>query len=250
LIKKYYSRYRQWQKQKGRKKKAEIKLAKMIAFYSEFVGTGDLCFDIGANVGNRTAAFLKLGARVVAVEPQKNCADFLKETFGNNENFTLINSALAAEKGSTEMLVSNASTLSSMSSEWIDYVKKNNLFEGCTWDQSITVPTNTLDDLIKTHGRPDFCKIDVEGYEYEVLKGLSQPIKLVSIEYTVGLFDSTIKCIRHLAALGKAQFNYSQGESMSLVLTQWLPEDEMIKLLNGINEDRGAGDIYALYNEG
>lgn len=219
----------------------------MIGFYSDFISDGSLCFDIGANVGNRSAAFLKLGARVIAVEPQKNCADFLKETFGDNENFTLINSALAAEKGSTQMLVSNASTLSSMSSEWIDYVQKNNLFEGCTWDQSITVPTTTLDDLIAEHGRPDFCKIDVEGYEYEVLRGLSQPIKMISIEYTVGLFGSTIKCIRHLASLGQAGFNYSQGESMSLVLGDWLSADEMIKLLNNMNEQRGAGDIYALY---
>ena len=219
----------------------------MIEFYSEFISAGSLCFDIGANVGNRTAAFLKLGARVVAVEPQKNCADFLKETFDDNENFTLVNSALAAEKGSTQMLVSNASTLSSMSSEWIDYVQKNNLFEGCTWDQSVTVRTTTLDDLIATHGRPDFCKIDVEGYEYQVLKGLSRPIKMISLEYTVGLFDATIKCIRHLAGLGNASFNYSQGESMSFVLGDWLPADEIIKLLNEMNEKRGAGDIYALY---
>ena len=219
----------------------------MIEFYSDFISAGSLCFDVGANVGNRSDAFLKLGARVIAVEPQKNCADFLKETFGDNENFILINSALAAEKGSTEMLVSNASTLSSMSSEWIDYVQKNNLFEGCTWDQSVTVQTTTLDDLITTHGLPDFCKIDVEGYEYEVLMGLSKPIKLISLEYTVGLFESTIKCIRHLAALGQARFNYSQGESMSLVLSDWLPADEMIKLLNEMNDERGAGDIYALY---
>lgn len=219
----------------------------MIEFYSEFICSGDLCFDIGANIGNRTDAFLKLGVRVVAVEPQKGCADFLKETFGDNENFTLINCALAAEKGSTEMLVSNASTLSSMSSEWINYVQKNNLFEGCTWNDSVVVETTTLDDLITTHGRPDFCKIDVEGYEYEVLKGLSQPIKLISLEYTVGLFAPTIKCIQHLAVLGQARFNYSQSESMSLILHDWLPADKMIKLLNGMNEDRGAGDIYALY---
>lgn len=219
----------------------------MIEFYSDFIGSDNFCFDIGANIGNRTEAFLKLGARVVAVEPQKDCADFLKKTFGNNENFTMINIALAEENGSTEMLVSNASTLSSMSSEWIDHIKKNNLFEGCTWDQSITVQTTTLDDLIKKHGRPDFCKIDVEGYEYEVLKGLSQPIKMISIEYTVGLFAPTIKCIQLLDALGKARFNYSQGESMSLVLHDWLSANEMMELLNGMNKGKGAGDIYALY---
>jgi FkbM family methyltransferase len=247
LIKKYYSCYRQWQKLRGRKKKTKIKLNKRIEFYSKFISVGDLCFDIGANIGNRTEAFLKLGAKVIAVEPQRDCADFLKETFGDNENFTLVKNAIADKKGSTEMLVSNASTLSSMSPKWIDYIKKNDLFEGCSWDQSVVVETISLDDLIATHGQPDFCKIDVEGYEYQVLKGLSLPIKMISTEYVAGFINPTIKGIQHLDSLGKVRFNYSQGESMSFMLSDWLPADEMIKLLNGINDDKDSGDVYALY---
>ncbi|HRD74433.1 MAG TPA: hypothetical protein PK264_00620 [Hyphomicrobiaceae bacterium] len=46
------------------------KTAAMDHLYSRFVKPGDLAFDIGAHVGDRTASFLRLGARVVALEPQ------------------------------------------------------------------------------------------------------------------------------------------------------------------------------------
>ena len=53
-------------------------MEKQLHFYREFTGPGDLCFDVGANTGNRIDPLLQLGAKVVAVEPQKNCYRFLK----------------------------------------------------------------------------------------------------------------------------------------------------------------------------
>ena len=44
--------------------------AAMDRLYGNFVRPGDLVFDVGAHVGDRVASFRRLGARVVAVEPQ------------------------------------------------------------------------------------------------------------------------------------------------------------------------------------
>ena len=53
-------------------------------FYGALVRPGDLCFDIGAHLGDRTAHFLTLGARVVAVEPQPQLMALLRRRFGRN----------------------------------------------------------------------------------------------------------------------------------------------------------------------
>lgn len=61
-----------------------------LSFYLQFLHSGDLCFDIGANSGNRVETFLKCGASVVAVEPQRYCADQLKRGFGRDKRLTLV----------------------------------------------------------------------------------------------------------------------------------------------------------------
>ena len=47
------------------------------------------------------------------------------------------------------------------------------------------VPVTTLDALIERHGVPSFVKVDAEGFEEEVLQGLSRSIKALSFEFTV-----------------------------------------------------------------
>ena len=75
----------EFQDTKTRKKR----LKKRITFYSQFIKKGNLCFDIGANVGNRAEVFLEIGAKVIAVEPQSKCVKVLNEKFGNNENISM-----------------------------------------------------------------------------------------------------------------------------------------------------------------
>ena len=217
-------------------------------FYSQFIKKGDLCFDIGANTGNRTEALLKLGARVVAVEPQETCACTLHKRFGGNENFVLVTKALDNVEGEKEFFLSSAHTLSSMSTEWIEHVQKEGLFEGHRWDQKTTVPTTTLDALIGTYGLPVFCKIDVEGFEHNVLLGLSQPIKVISFEFTGGLCESTTNCVRYLSQLGHVEFNYARGESMSFVLPNWVKPEKIIEIVTALPENEGVcGDTYARF---
>ena len=221
----------------------------MVGFYSNFISSGDLCFDIGANMGNRTEAFLKLGAQVVAVEPQEQCLCTLRKKFQHNSKLTIIDKALDETEGEAEFFISSAHTLSSMSSEWVRHVDENNLFQGSTWSDRITVRTTTLNKLVKTHGVPVFCKIDVEGFEYDVLAGLSQPLDVISFEFTQGFIESTKKCINHLAELGPAVFNYSEGESMTLSLGKWVDANEITEIMKDVDKSVPPGDIYVSYRK-
>jgi len=227
---------------------------KLLRFYSQFVSEGDLCFDIGANIGNRTEVFLKLGAIVVTVEPQDNCMRKLLKKYGNNNNVFLIHKALGAEEGKGNLILSNSHTVSSMSKEWIDSVKDSDMFFTSTsafqWHKTVSVPLTTLDKLIEEYGSPTICKIDVEGFEYQVIKGLSRSVKMISFEFTPTprLIDLTIESVKHLSTIGTVQFNYSFGESMTLALSEWVDAKKICNILLAIPYKTAfSGDIYARF---
>lgn len=218
--------------------------AKM-SFYGQFIRPGALCFDVGANIGNRTEVFLKLGARVVAVEPQKDCARMLRIRFG--KKITLINKALGDAVKTGVLFKSDSSEISSMSRDWIDAVSKSR-FSTRKWDRRESVSMATLDSLISLYGLPDFCKIDVEGFEREVLSGLSKPIPCLSFEYTIPeRLDSIGNCFHELQRIGEFECNYTTGESMELVLSHWISPGEMMTTMERISKETLFGDIYVRF---
>jgi len=243
-----HASYKEWRRARRRGWKSHRRLMRAVRFYRQFIKPGMVCFDVGANVGNRTEAFLRLGARVVAVEPQPSCARILVEKFGKNPNFTLIQRALGRCCGENEMFLSSAHTLSSMSREWIENVQRLRLFPDCSWDNKITVETTTLDSLIECYGSPDLLKIDVEGFEYDVLLGLSSPVHVISLEYTLGALQPLIESVHHLESLGPISFDYSEGETMKLAMRQWVAGERIVDILSA---SRGcpSGDIYGRFEQ-
>lgn len=220
----------------------------MLDFYSQFVKPGDVCFDVGANTGNRTKVFLKLDAHVVAVEPQDKCARLIESVFGRDKRLTIVRKALGAAEGQAEMRVSNSSTVSSLSGEWIEAVQKSGRFPDQSWDIKQPVQMTTLDCLIHEHGLPAFIKIDVEGFEDEVLKGLSQSVRTLSLEFTPEYLQATYHCIEQLRLLGDIRLNYSLGETMQLALDRWIGPQEMVDLLESLKDDRSIfGDVYVTF---
>ena len=74
------------------------------------------------------------------------------------------------------------------------------------WELKTQVKTITLNELTKTYGTPDLLKIDVEGYEYEVLRGLTTKQQTICFEWHEEEYDSLLKCIEHLQKLGYEEF--------------------------------------------
>jgi FkbM family methyltransferase len=217
----------------------------MMKFYAQFIRSGDLCFDIGANLGNRSDIFAALGASVIAVEPQQACVAHLRKKYSNNSRVTAVPKAVGRQVGQGQLMVSQAHVLTSMSPEWVDRVKESGRFGIYEWGLSETVPVTTLDQLIGEYGVPAFCKIDVEGYESEVLRGLSRPIAVVSFEFAPEAIRSAMDCLERLETLAPFEFNYSVGESMALALPAWVQREEICEILISLPDKRTWGDVYA-----
>jgi FkbM family methyltransferase len=218
-------------------------------FYAQFIRAGDLCFDIGAHVGNQMRVWSRLGARIIGVEPQPACMRFLKRCYRHHPSITLVEQAVGSVPGTQDLFVSQRTpTVTTLSQEWIDTVQRVDSFAWVRWDTSVAVSVTTLDRLIAEYGRPAFCKIDVEGYELEVLRGLSQPLPALCFEYIPAAMDTALGCIERLCQLGAYEFNWKPaalGESYRLQSVSWFSPDDMAARLKSLPLDGASGDVYA-----
>lgn len=220
--------------------------------YGSFVGPGDLVFDVGAHLGDRTAAFAGLGARVVALEPHPRLLPWLRRLVGGRSRVTVRGEAVGRSPGTATLSLSLATpAVSSLSGSWQKRVsRRNETFEDVRWEESVEVPVTTLDRLIETYGVPRFCKIDVEGFEAEVLAGLSAPLPGLSVEFVTGGLDVARACLRRLDALGRYEYNAIPGEERSFAFRRWRGAGELEAWLEAGAAGASSGDVYARLRDG
>src|SRR6201991_3340623 len=99
---------------------------RMTSMYRQFLGPGDVAFDIGAHVGSRVRAWRSLGARVIAVEPQPDLLRVLRAFFGRDDQVVIAPVAVGAAPGSAQLALSTATpTVSTLSTAWRDTVSSD-----------------------------------------------------------------------------------------------------------------------------
>ena len=207
----------------------------------KLLNSGDLFFDIGAHLGEKSKKILDKNLKIVMLEPLPQCVKQLKESFKNSKNVEILEKAVGRTVGNMALEVnSKMPTISTMAKHW-----KNGRFSNQKWDQIISVEVTTLDHLIKIYGLPNYIKIDVEGFELDVLLGLSQKAGIISFEFTSEFLDQSIKCLNHLKKIGYSEFNLSIGESRKFFF-EWSNADNLIlNLTNEIKKNKLLwGDIY------
>jgi FkbM family methyltransferase len=218
----------------------------MERLYRRFINAGDLVFDVGAHVGDRVAAFRRLGARVVAVEPQPALRPTLKLLHGRDRGVTIEPVALGRADGTVELKLNlDNPTVSTVSPDFVRAATDAPGWEGQTWTTTLTVPMTTLDALIARHGVPVFIKIDVEGFEAEVLAGLSRPVAALSFEFTTIQRSVATAAIDRCVALGYACFNAAVGESQTLAHEGWVSAADIAQWLTALPHAANSGDVYA-----
>lgn len=215
-------------------------------FHRRFLGPGDLAFDIGCHVGDRAASFLRIGARVVAVEPQPRLARALRLMFRRDPGFTLEPTLVGASEGESVLRLNSANpTVASASADFVAAAQGAPGWEGQVWDAELTLPRTTLDALIARHGMPAFVKIDVEGWEAEVLAGLSTALRALSFEFTTIQREVALAGLKRLTTLGYSAFNACLGESMRWEFSMPVSSAAMADWLLALPPEANSGDIYA-----
>lgn len=225
---------------------------KQLDFYRRLLTglrSGDLIFDVGANEGFKTDLFLRLGARVVAIEPDQTNQSILRERFAKfrlvRRPFVIVGKAVSDNNSLETMWIDGpGSAVNTLSHKWATTLNANkarhvHAHSGLDFAQQKTVETTTVDQLMSEYGVPIFIKIDVEGYELNVIRGLQRPVPYLSFEVNLPEFRAEgLECVKILGRLSVAgKFNYAVDCERGLALERWLSANEFLPVLGQCAED-------------
>jgi FkbM family methyltransferase len=207
---------------------------------------GDLIFDIGANQGYKADIFLRLGARVVAVEPDETSQQTLKQKFmkyrWHKKPVVVVSNAISDRSATKKMWIDTpGGAKNTLSQKWAESLRKDDRRFGqrLTFGQWKEVETISMEQLIAVHGLPFFVKVDVEGHELSVLRGMKQPVPYLSFEINLPEFRREgLECIQVLASLAPdGKFDYTADCRRGLVLQRWVSNAEIAQVVDSSTDE-------------
>ena len=177
-------------------------------------GNEELAYDIGAFGGDSIDAIKSLGYdKIVCFEPHSDAFFRLNRDHHNPPHIVTENLAVSSQSGKKLTMYSSPDYpwVNTVEEDWIKLDRHANL----NHINKVEVDTITLDDyIVRTGEVPAYIKIDAEGHELEILKGLHYPPRMISFEWISERLDNSIKCLEHIAGLGLDCFKICFGEKL------------------------------------
>jgi FkbM family methyltransferase len=217
---------------------------RMQSFYSSFVRRGDLVFDVGAHVGRHAEIFADLGARVVSIEPNPRCCAQLTR-LARVRDIHVESCAAGDSPGKLKLRICQDSVISTVVEAWYEGAKRSPLHQDAQWLENVEVDVVTLDQLAERYGIPTFVKIDAEGYDDHVLKGMAFRPRAVSFEYNRLLPQTAERCFETSTLSRGYEFNFSRGLDLKYVSENWMSGQELCKRLSDFAAEEEYGDVFA-----
>ena len=204
--------------------------------YAPFISKGDLVFDVGANIGVYSEVFTSLGAKVVAVEPNPQCCESLLR-LAHCRSVDVEECAAGPASGTSAIRICEISQISTMTDRWFEISQQNPALSHAHWFGQLEVPMLTLDQLAHRYGVPAFVKIDAEGYDDQVLGGMSFLPKTLSFEYHPQGSEVACRCLERLGE--RYEYNYVRDGETQLAWPSWVTAEELRNRLSSF------GDVFA-----
>tara|TARA_B110000305_G_C19343950_1_gene590654 strand:+ start:196 stop:819 length:624 start_codon:yes stop_codon:yes gene_type:complete len=194
-------------------------------------------FDIGANAGLYTEANLSLNpsCEFVLVEANPELCTKLVNKFKDKPNITVLNSCASDTSGKLiDFYVSEADTISSASKDWVS----SSRFSNMSFNKTITVESVSIESLVSVYGQPDHIKIDVEGYEKTVIKGMSKNLGNLSFEWAEESKPDILESVSHLFSIGYTGFCVTEKDCYTFTPSNYNGYDDTMLLLSELDPSR------------
>lgn len=218
--------------------------ARMGAFYSQFFQSGSRVFDVGANQGEYSEVFAAEGARVLSIEPNTAYADRLN-ALSRAIDLTPVFTAISDEPGEAVLNVCSTPGFSTLVDRHAEWIVSSPDYKDVSWTHTLTVPVTTLDLLAAEYGEPEFVKIDVEGFEINVLRGMTFRPRYVSFEFGARRKGPSNVCLDHLGARN-FKFRPIIGREYRFATPEWMDLNEARMWLESFTVEQAEyGDMFA-----
>lgn len=170
-----------------------------------------LVFDIGANIGAVSEALLVQGARVVAVEPNVSLLSEIEARRPTGGDLVVVGAAVSSMASIVKLHISKHTGLSSLRPDWSET------------NQARFVPAVTVSELVRTFGRPYYIKVDVEGHELDVVRGMRECVPLLSFEFHMDdRVTEAVEVLRQYATLGAFEANVLLEGAADFAFSDWI----------------------------